>query len=261
MSLTTPSYGSLIPLSPLKNGDIHNPDDVPLANKKSFRGWGSMAAVIGLALFVGILVLFHDSMRLRQVQATGSLTPYSDPKTIRTSLPMPDGVNIGSWLSLEDYFFAGQSAIEVATPDSATAAVCLPPLHTGASTGPTWHAETDLLQNLAAQTTLGHAIRTFHAHRNTFLDFEEDLAVLKELGIHSIRVPISWCLTDEDPATIDPKLMDVSILEEQFTCRDPFYDGILWPASKFLVNTMLSLYWRLVLRHAICIMRNLPFTN
>ena len=232
MSLTTPSYGTLIPLSPLNNHAIHAPEEVPVATKKSFHQWGSIAAVLGVILIVGILVLKHDNLKLRQVQSPGSLNPYSDPKTIPTSLPMPDGVNVGSWLSLEDYFFAGQSAIEVATPDSATAAVCLPPLHTGASTGPTWHAETDLLQNLAAQTSLGHAIGTFHAHRNTFLDLEEDLAVLMQLGIRSIRVPISWCLTDEDPATIDPKVMDATILEERFTCRDPFYDGVLWPASK-----------------------------
>jgi hypothetical protein len=104
--------------------------------------------------------------------------------------------------------------------------------HTGSSTGPAWHAETDLLQNLAAETTLGHALRVFNAHRNSFLDFDEELVVLKQLGIQSIRVPISWCLTDEDPATIDPKDTDIPSLEERFTCPDPFFDGVLWPAGK-----------------------------
>ncbi len=235
MSPTPPSYGSLIPLIPLDKGAAHSLDEGQIQTAISAKSWRRLASIAGvmvLALIGWIIMLSRDGMRLRRAQSAGLISPVADPKTIPTSLAMPEGVNIGSWLSLEDYFFAGQSAVEVATPDDATAAVCLPPLHTGASTGPTWHAETDLLQNLAAETTLGHAIRVFHAHRTSFLDFEEDLAVLKQLGIRSIRVPISWCLTDDDPATIDPKDTDIKSLEARFTCQDPFFEGVLWPASK-----------------------------
>lgn len=193
------------------------------------KSW--IVAALGILLVAGIFLLHQEETNLDSA-ASAWHTGSRDSKIRKTSLPMPDGVNIGSWLSLEDYFFAGKSAVEVATPDDGTAAVCLPPLHTGVSTGPTWHAETDLLENLAADTSLGHALRVFNAHRNSFLDFEEDLEVLSQLGIHSIRVPLSWCLTNEDPGTIDPKDDDVALLEDRFTCRDPFFDGVLWPASK-----------------------------
>jgi len=196
----------------------------------------------GYFMWIGIMALFHNGpTKLRSTPPNHPLdeTMWSigatDSKVMTTPLPMPDGVNIGSWLSLEDYFFAGDSAVEVATPDGSTAAVCLPPLHTGSSTGPTWNAETDLLQQLTTKTTLGHALKVFHAHRNTFLDFDEDLEVLKQLGIHSIRIPLSWCLTDEDPSTIDPHDTDIASLEERFTCLDPFFDSVRWPASKSIL--------------------------
>jgi hypothetical protein len=219
------------PNSPKKSED-NDMDGSPF--RMTPKTWIS-ASVVSLIICAGFF--FSNRSKAEFRKATIGTSTWNigarDPKVLSTSLPMPDGVNIGSWLSLEDYFFAGNSAIEVATPDDRTAAVCLPPLHTGASTGPAWHAETDLLENLAAETTLGHALRVFHAHRNSFLDFEEDLEVLKQLGVHSIRVPLSWCLTDEDPATIDPKDTDVADLEQRFTCEDPFFEGVLWPASKF----------------------------
>ena len=239
--MVDPSYGA-VPLSPLstsapqrKNGDTSEDHSKDCVHVRLTRRNGT-GAVLASLIICGTY-LFFNRIAVDLSEATVDTSTWtigaSDPKARATTLPMPDGVNIGSWLSLEDYFFAGQSAVEVATPDKGTAAVCLPPLHTGASTGPTWHAETDLLETLAAETTLGHALRVFHAHRNSFLDFDEDLEVLKQLGVHSIRVPLSWCLTDEDPATIDPKDADVAGLEERFTCPDPFFEGVLWPASKF----------------------------
>ena len=170
--------------------------------------------------------------------AASLLTQFSKPQ----KLAMPHGVNVGSWLSLEDYFFAGNSAVEVATPDDKIAAVCLPPLHLGASTGPTWHSETDLFRNLTKSSGVLWAIRVFHAHRTTFLDFDQDLAQLADLGIQSIRVPISWCLTDEDPAkdiamdnnpTTTTTNDDEALLEERFTCQDPFFEEVRWPAGTY----------------------------
>lgn len=46
-------------------------------------------------------------------------------------------------LSLEDWFYVGDNgAVEVASPDDAVAAACLPPLHLDSSTGPRWNSET-----------------------------------------------------------------------------------------------------------------------
>lgn len=69
-----------------------------------------------------------------------------DGNNNNNEVAMPYGVNLGSWLSLEDYFYVGDSgAVEVATPDDNTAAICLPPLHLGQAGAPAWHSETDLL--------------------------------------------------------------------------------------------------------------------
>jgi hypothetical protein len=77
-------------------------------------------------------------------------------------------------------------------------------------------------------------LRAFHAHRTSFIDWEEDLATLSSLGVKHVRVPLSWCLTDEDPSTIDPfGEEDDESLAEKFTCTDPFFEEeVLWPAGK-----------------------------
>lgn len=202
--------------------------------RRSSRQWRSVALVVAVATIGGFSVLALNRFTIQQTATSGSIFPtHFRVSTInRKGLIMPDGVNVGSWLSLEDYFFAGQSSVEVATPDDRTAAVCLPPLHTGMATGPTWHSETDLLDGLRAKSTLVHALNTFHAHRNSYLDFDTDLTALVQLGIYSLRIPISWCLTDHDPADIDPYETNETKLEERFTCPDPFYDEVLWPAGK-----------------------------
>src|SRR5210317_1383130 len=134
------------------------------------------------------------------------------------NVPIPTGVNLGSWLSLEDWFYVGNNgAVEVASPDDATAASCLPPFHLDSSTGPRWNSETDLLTGLAKhykeimdikddaekQSTLGgypnnrkqslgpwgKAIQTIHAFRSSYIDFEKELETMTSLGIKHVRVP------------------------------------------------------------------------
>uniref|UniRef100_A0A7S4HVV1 Glycoside hydrolase family 5 domain-containing protein n=1 Tax=Odontella aurita TaxID=265563 RepID=A0A7S4HVV1_9STRA len=161
------------------------------------------------------------------------------------SLPMPHGVNLGSWLSLEDYFYVGRTgAVEVATSNGVTAGMCLPPLHTGPSTGPMWNAETDLYANLAEAKSVAESIKTFHAFRVSYLDFDDELPRIAALGIGRVRVPMSWCLTDHDPendALLAEALEDDETdpdrdaeLERRYTCLDPFFadEGIdvKWPA-------------------------------
>lgn len=147
---------------------------------------------------------------------------------VKEVVKMPFGVNFGSWLSLEDYFFAGGGAVEVATPDDKIVAACLPPLHTGQ--GPHWQSETDLLANLTKKDGLAVALKVFHAHRVSFIDWEYDLAALAMLGVKHVRVPMSWCLTDYDPSTIDPLHHHTEESLANFTCEDPFFEGVLWPA-------------------------------
>ena len=93
----------------------------------------------------------------------------------------------------------------------------------------------------------GKAIKTIHAFRSNYLDFDSDLSTMSSLGIKYVRVPVSWCWTDSHPeemvAAIKPdgddddlkvkyKYMSDEEVKENLTCEDPFYPGVRWPASK-----------------------------
>lgn len=196
---------------------------------------------------------------------TTALPPSASSSINDVPLPaLPTGVNLASWLSLEDWFFVGTNgAVEVASPDDAIAAACLPPLHLDASTGPRWNSETDLFAGLADKykkdmesdddegSTLGgypndkadslgewgKAVRAIHAHRSSYFDFDPELQQMSELGIKYVRVPVSWCWTDHDPSKMVTKdedggwvyMEDKEVLEK-YACKDPFYDGVYWPA-------------------------------
>ena len=198
------------------------------------------------------------SSHLRYAPTTRSNNSSSSSRTSR--LPIPPGMNIGSWLSLEDYFFAGPiNSREVATPgqfrthDAQPVASCLPPLHVGGggptpTTGPVhWYSETDLFQHLiefqatqnAAQggggplingvrqngtvSGIQYAIEVFQAHRSSYIDLDVDLAKIAALGITTIRLPMSWCLTEYDPRKIDLSAYTETELLTMFTCLDPFF--------------------------------------
>jgi len=259
----------------------------------------SMIAAILISLVFGDWIRMKLSSRTPPMQEEPSNSPPplfdSDAKTTdadggdsafntkqsalaKANLKLPTGVNLGSWLSLEDWFYVGQNgAVEVASPDDAIAASCLPPLHLDESTGPRWNSETDLLSGLVehyqqeleggdeGQDTLGgypnkqkdglepwgKAIQTFHAFRSSYIDFDEELKTLKDLGIKYVRVPVSWCWTDHDPSELVAKVTTVKVdddgdevevdgwsymeeneVKEKFTCLDPFFeeDGVRWPA-------------------------------
>ncbi|KAL3774301.1 hypothetical protein ACHAW5_010205 [Stephanodiscus triporus] len=182
-----------------------------------------------------------------------------DDGDVATDLPpLPAGVNLASWFSLEDWFFVGDDgAVEVASPDDSKAASCLPPLHLDSSTGPRWNSETDLLAGLAghyakdiaeegakANSTTGgslggwgKAVRAIHAFRSSYYDIDDELRTMSKLGIKYVRVPVSWCWTDHDPTWLvtqsdngDVNYITDDDVKEKFACEDPFYDGVYWPA-------------------------------
>ena len=104
------------------------------------------------AIICGILGLFGVTSFSRYLIVDAERADVTGGASSSTAmLPMPVGVNLGSWLSLEDYFYVGPSgASEVATPDDKTVGSCLPPLHVGPDTGPRWNSETDLYANLTS---------------------------------------------------------------------------------------------------------------
>jgi len=202
---------------------------------------------------------------------------------IRHDVPLPTGVNLASWFSLEDWLFVGTNgAVEVASPDDATVAACLPPLHLDSSTGPRWNSETDLLAGLAAhhqkemddgdgrgQTLGGYpndkkqslggwgkAIKTIHAFRSSYFDIDHELQTMSDLGIKYVRVPVSWCWTDHDPSSLITKsstddsliYMDDDEVMEKFTCKDNFYDDVRWPA---IPRNFMARFLRACAKHGI----------
>ena len=93
----------------------------------------------------------------------------------------------------------------------------------------------------------GKAIKTIHAFRSNYLDFDEDLSTMASLGIKFVRVPVSWCWTDHHPEemvraanrdgnddsnTVKFEYMNDEQVKEKLTCDDPFYPGVRWPASE-----------------------------
>ncbi len=67
------------------------------------------------------------------------------------------------------------------------------------------------------------------------------------LGIKYVRVPVSWCWTEHDPVDMVTLMekegvhandedewyyMSDEEVQEKFTCVDPFYDNVRWPASE-----------------------------
>lgn len=213
-------------------------DDFAIAKPLSGNRRNVCVAMICGALGVVGVISFSGYLST-DVKATGGMSTTP-------AIPMPEGVNLGSWLSLEDYFYVGPSgAVEVATPDDKTVGSCLPPLHVGPDTGPKWNSETDLYANLTTMKggSIKRTIQIFHGFRTSYLDWEEELPQISKLGITRVRVPISWCLTDHDPSTDSLLAKDddnpfgedeEAELEGRYTCLDPFFakkgEEVRWPA-------------------------------
>ena len=211
-----------------------------------------LAFVVASMLAGGTYVAFVRSEKkpARTISTTPSTMSSSSSSIASTASraatnTVPWGVNLASWLSLEDYFFVGNmGAVEVATDWGHTAAQCFPPLYPNLA----WQSETDLFGHIATNHSVREAVLAFVAYRNSFVDLSTDLAHMAQRGIRSVRVSVSWCLTDADPTT-DPDLekptnndadgndndndKDVLLLE-RYACLDPYYNAegvtVHWPA-------------------------------
>ncbi|KAL3932317.1 MAG: hypothetical protein SGBAC_010905 [Bacillariaceae sp.] len=245
MTGSSNGYSSIPPIKEGESVEVDPEDD------DNGHAWGrlvqlvvSLIALIAIGLSIGILIYMCSDNYVKPVH-------YKNNDTNEDKLPLPTGINLASWLSLEDYFFVGHDgAVEVATFEGSTVAKCLPPLHVGSSTGPMWNTETDLFASLMSKNntnnkdgSVAKTIQIFHAFRESYLDFNVELKQIADLGIHHVRVPMSWCLTDFDPSN-DEILKDEqtrdneaesSILLERYACKDPFFEKhhgetLYWPA-------------------------------
>lgn len=265
-------YSSIPPTTPEGNEDDHDdakPSTSSPAQRISPRTIKEVGTLGCLLIICIVFVAWSMQSASQQQQSTTATLRTKGSPTFSTSkddanddvnandrrLAMPYGVNFASWLSLEDYFFVGDNgAVEVATPDGAPpAARCFPPLETNVS----WKSETDLFQQLTAKHGVSHAILAFEAYRVSFIDLEQDLGRIASAGIQGVRIPLSWCLTDFDPAQDELLLVQERSDEEEdtlnnhdelllsrYTCVDPFYAKkgiqVRWPAvPRALVQRLL----------------------
>lgn len=137
-------------------------------------------------------------------------------------------VNLGGWLCLEDWFFSGSVGRYVSTPDNMKQGqgACLPPMVTGPLDEP-WPSEGILANRLNKSHGYWFTITAFQAHRDSFisnLDFKEIAA----LGIHTVRIPMTWALFADALAPLDKDI---------YGSHDPEHDTVLIP-DPFYVDTV-----------------------
>lgn len=102
---------------------------------------------------------------------------------------MPQGVNLGGWLVLEDWMFSSNAGRHVMTTGTVGQGVCLPPkLH---SSKETWPSEGLLTKKLERSHGKDGAVEVIMAHRKAYIG-DADLEQIASLGIREVRLPIPW---------------------------------------------------------------------
>ena len=122
---------------------------------------------------------------------------------LAVALPtVPNGVNIGGWLVLEDWFYgmdgsAYNSSFHVSTPRVQG------PVGFSQNIDPLsrpflFTSETDII------TKLDTPVASLQVHRNHYFDVAAELAAIASHGIKYVRLPITWCFNWRDtPLTIN----------------------------------------------------------
>mmetsp|Transcript_19662 Transcript_19662/g.34853 ORF Transcript_19662/g.34853 Transcript_19662/m.34853 type:complete len:593 (-) Transcript_19662:30-1808(-) len=126
------------------------------------------------------------------------------------------GVNLGGWFVLEDWFFSGAYGRNVMSLVSTGQGVCFPPALT--STDEPWPSEGILAQRLLKKHGAGFAADAFKAHRDDYVH-EEDLKEMQQMGITSVRLPLSWAAFADALAP----------LHEVYSQHDPVTDTVIVP--------------------------------
>jgi len=132
------------------------------------------------------------------------------------------GVNIGGWLCLEDWFFSGDSGRYVSTqPEQPTGqGNCLPPGIT--ETAEPWASEGALVKRLNTTHGPEKTREFFTAHRGSYIT-ANDFDKIAEMGLRSIRLPLSWVAFADALAYIDPVFASYNANSESAVVPDPFY--------------------------------------
>lgn len=137
--------------------------------------------------------------------------------------PLPAGTNFGGWLVLEDWFFSGQEGRYVTSADTAGQGVCLPPQARG--TVDRWPSEGVLVQQLNSSVGPRKTLDVITSHRHSYIG-ESDLALLAELGIRKVRVPITWAAFADALAPLSPGVYGAhNASRDAVIVPDPFHSG------------------------------------
>eukprot|EP00928_Gymnodinium_smaydae_P078589 TRINITY_DN62711_c0_g1_i1.p1 TRINITY_DN62711_c0_g1~~TRINITY_DN62711_c0_g1_i1.p1 ORF type:complete len:518 (-),score=41.17 TRINITY_DN62711_c0_g1_i1:298-1815(-) len=135
-----------------------------------------------------------------------------------------DGVNVGSWLHLEDWFFSSDNGRFVSTPDTEPGqGHCLPPLLKKLDVP--WRSEGSLAHFLNATRGSQDTAAVFKAHRETFFT-PDDLKNIRDLGVKYVRVPINWAaFADSIEGLDDPAYRSHNPDKDTAIVPDPYYSS------------------------------------
>jgi len=150
--------------------------------------------------------------------STSAATPVKwSPKEPTHPLPAGlTGVNLGSWLCLEDWFFSGEDGRYVDSGWQTGQGNCLVPEKPELDFQ--WKSEGELTRRLGKE-----AAKVIGAHRRTFIT-EADFAQAAKLGIKTVRIPITWAAFADALSEISPKHYGRHDPDtEEVPIPDPFY--------------------------------------
>jgi len=181
---------------------------------------------------------------------------------------VPDGVNVGGWFCLEDWFYSqshGRKAghlVATANPEyrkdkSSLDVECFVghvstffPQLTREELGQLHRAyfgcESDLV-NLLLKSGFqeDRVLRLFWEHRRSYVT-PADFAQIRALGVRKVRMPITWCISYDTPYTVrgrsfDGKKTEVTVPPGAGIVEDPFQNdaafdpkGMNMPSDKWI---------------------------
>lgn len=163
-------------------------------------------------------ILYLSSIGLALGEPSRFLSLKNSP-----SFDVPRGVNFGGWLCLEDWFYSGVEGTAVSTgADSPNGqGACLPPLATQLTDN--WPSEGALAKRLNLSHGPAQTSQIFMAHRREYIG-TRDLEAVRELGIKTIRVPITWAAFADALTPIDKYSYGSHNPEDDAVLvPDPFY--------------------------------------
>lgn len=132
------------------------------------------------------------------------------------------GVNLGGWLCLEDWFYSGAAGQAVMSINKSGQGWSLPP-HVNNLDRP-WPSEGVLTQRLISTHGAQFAIDAFTAHRTSYIS-KDDLKQIASLGLRYVRVPMTWAAFADALWKIEPDVYGKHNAEDDaVVVPDPYYN-------------------------------------